>query len=91
MGTLLYRFIWNGKSFLSKDIVQPLCSEQGIDLPDIELIIQWRASCGLCTLWQQFGRAVCDLKLQGRALFLVEPKYFDTTKKVKANAAAELK
>ena len=62
-----------------------------MDLPDIELIIQWRASCDLCTLWQHFGRAVRDLKLQGRVLFLVESKYFDATKKAKVDAAAELK
>ena len=62
-----------------------------MDLPDIQLIIQWRASCDLCTLWQRFGRAVCDLKLQGQALFLVESKYFDAAKKAKAVAAAELK
>jgi hypothetical protein len=62
-----------------------------MDLPDIELIIQWRASCDLCTLWQRFGHAVRDLKLQGRALFLVELKYFDATKKAKVDAAAELK
>lgn len=64
---------------------------QGMDLPDIQLIIQWRASCDLCTLWQRFGRAVRDLKLQGKALFLVESKYFDAAKKAKAAAAAELK
>ena len=62
-----------------------------MDLPDIELIIQWRASCNLCTLWQHFGCTVHDLKLQGRALFLVESKYFDATKKAKGDAAAELK
>ncbi|KIM75556.1 hypothetical protein PILCRDRAFT_13474 [Piloderma croceum F 1598] len=70
------------------------CTESfgmGMDLPDIKLIIQWRASCDLCTLWQHFGRAVCDLKLQGQALFLVESKYFDAAKKAKAAAAAELK
>ncbi|KIM86617.1 hypothetical protein PILCRDRAFT_4530, partial [Piloderma croceum F 1598] len=63
----------------------------GMDLPDIKLIIQWRASCDLCTLWQRFGRAVRDLKLQGQALFLVESKYFGAAKKAKAAAAAELK
>jgi len=34
---------------------------------------------------------VRDLKLEGKALFLVEPKYFDTTKKARADAAEERK
>ena len=78
-------------AFYLNDIVWGLRSEQGIDLPDIQLIIQWRASCDLCTLWQRFGRAVRDLKLQGRALFLVEPKYFDAAKRAKADAELKRK
>ena len=62
-----------------------------MDLPDVELIIQWKATCDLCTLWQRFGRAVRDLRLQGKALFLVESKYFDAAKKSKADAAEERK
>ena len=62
-----------------------------MDLPDVELIIQWKATCDLCTLWQRFGRAVRDLRLQGKALFLVESKYFDAAKKAKADAAEERK
>ena len=62
-----------------------------MDLPDITLIIQWKATCDLCTLWQRFGRAVRDMRLEGKALFLVEPKYFDTTKKTRADAAKERK
>ncbi|KDQ57304.1 hypothetical protein JAAARDRAFT_131039, partial [Jaapia argillacea MUCL 33604] len=29
----------------------------GLDLPDIEIVIQWRAPCNINTLWQHFGRA----------------------------------
>lgn len=62
-----------------------------MDLPDIELIVQWKATCDLCTLWQRFGRAVRNQKLQGRALFFVETKYFDETKKKAALAAEKRK
>lgn len=44
--------------------------------------------CDLCMLWQQFRHATQDLKMQGKVLFLVESKYFDATKKAKADAAA---
>ncbi|KAJ7683797.1 P-loop containing nucleoside triphosphate hydrolase protein [Mycena rosella] len=35
------------------------CTESfgmGIDLPNITVVIQWRATCDMCTLWQRFGR-----------------------------------
>ncbi|KIM36196.1 hypothetical protein M413DRAFT_78603, partial [Hebeloma cylindrosporum] len=63
------------------------CTESfgmGIDLPDINLVIQWRATCDLCTLWQRFGRAARDFEIEAIALFLVEPMYFDETKEEKA-------
>ena len=30
---------------------------QGIDLSDIEIIIQWKMTCNLDALWQRFGHA----------------------------------
>jgi superfamily II DNA/RNA helicase len=68
-----------------------LIGAKGMDLPNITLIIQWKATYDLCTLWQRFGRAVRDLKLEGKALLLVESKYFDKTKEARANAAQEKK
>ncbi|KAJ7471217.1 hypothetical protein B0H11DRAFT_2040911 [Mycena galericulata] len=32
-------------------------TSQGLDLPDVLLIIQWRSTCDMCTLWQRIGRA----------------------------------
>lgn len=55
-------------------------NEQGVDIPDIDLVVQWRATCNIATLWQRFGRAARDPELEGKALFLVEPKYFDDEK-----------
>ncbi|KAJ7914658.1 hypothetical protein B0H13DRAFT_1557944, partial [Mycena leptocephala] len=50
---------------------------QGLDLPDIVLVIQWRSTCDMCTLCQRLGRAARALHLTAIGLFLVEPKRFD--------------
>ncbi|KAJ7750546.1 P-loop containing nucleoside triphosphate hydrolase protein [Mycena metata] len=49
----------------------------GLDLSGILLVIQWRSTCDMCTLWQRLGRAARALHLTARGLFLVEPKRFD--------------
>lgn len=56
-----------------------------MDIQDIELVIQWRATCDLCTLWQRFGRAARDRLRHAIALLLVESSHFDD---VKAKSAA---
>ncbi|EPT01979.1 hypothetical protein FOMPIDRAFT_1119094, partial [Fomitopsis schrenkii] len=53
----------------------------------IRLVVQWRMTCGLSTLWQHFGRAVRDLSQNGVAIFLVEPKYFHEEKQKLAEQA----
>ncbi|KAI0309162.1 hypothetical protein OF83DRAFT_1045589, partial [Amylostereum chailletii] len=50
---------------------------QGIDIPDIQVIIQWKLTCNMDTLWQRFGRAARDPSLEGIAIVFVEPKYLD--------------
>ncbi|KIL55528.1 hypothetical protein M378DRAFT_188664 [Amanita muscaria Koide BX008] len=47
----------------------------GVDLPDIEIIVQWRATCSLCTLWQRFGRAARGSGYDAVAILLFEKKY----------------
>ncbi|KAJ6458557.1 P-loop containing nucleoside triphosphate hydrolase protein [Mycena vitilis] len=60
----------------------------GLDLPDILLVIQWRSTCDMCTLWQRLGRAARALNLTATGLFLVEPKRFDANiEKAEARAA----
>ncbi|KAG1766501.1 P-loop containing nucleoside triphosphate hydrolase protein [Suillus placidus] len=49
----------------------------GMDVPDIILVIQWRATCSLSTVWQRFGRAVRNRALQGTALLFAEKEHFD--------------
>ena len=58
-------------------------------MPDISLVIQWKASCDMCTLWQRFGQGAHGFGLQAIALFLVEPMYFDETKEQKAGRKAK--
>ena len=56
---------------------------QGIDLQDIELVIQWKVTCDPCLLWQRFGRAARDKHLQATALLFVETKDCDPTEEKK--------
>lgn len=62
-----------------------------MDLPDIQLVIQWKATCDLCTLWQRFGRGGRGSDQLATAILLVEKK--DTNKEhlQKAERAAKRK
>ncbi|KAF8185802.1 P-loop containing nucleoside triphosphate hydrolase protein [Mycena galopus ATCC 62051] len=60
----------------------------GLDLPDVLLVIQWKSTCDMCTLWQRLARAARALNLVAIGLFLVEPKCFDANiAKAEARAA----
>jgi ATP-dependent DNA helicase RecQ len=54
-----------------------------MDIPDIILVIQWRATCKLSTVWQRFGHAIRDCALQGLALLFAEKEYFDDVREEK--------
>ena len=60
---------------------QSLQVKQGMDIPDIKLVVQWRATCTLSMQWQRFGCAGRDKKTQATAIFLVEKEHFDDEKK----------
>ncbi|THG96024.1 hypothetical protein EW026_g5739 [Hermanssonia centrifuga] len=49
----------------------------GMDISDIELIIQYKVTCSLCALWQRFGRGARDREKEATAIFFVEAKYLD--------------
>lgn len=55
-----------------------------MDVPDIQLVLQWRATCKLSVLWQQFGHAVPDRSLQGTAILFAEKEFFDDERVAKA-------
>lgn len=51
---------------------------QGIDLKDIDLVIQWKVTCDPCMMWQRFGRGARDKDMQATALLFVELKDLDS-------------
>jgi superfamily II DNA/RNA helicase len=57
--------------------------KQGMDQPDIHLVIQWKATCDMCTLWQRFGRAARNLVIDAEAILFVEPALTDAKKETK--------
>jgi len=55
-----------------------------MDLPNIKIVVQWKATCNLCTLWQRFGRAARGSQQTGTAILLVEKKDTDDERQAKA-------
>ena len=62
-----------------------------MDLPDIEIVIQWKATCDLCTLWQRFGRVARGQGKEGVAILLVEKKDTNEERAAKAERASKRK
>lgn len=56
-------------------------------MPDVGIVIQYRATCDLNTMWQRFGRAARGPGTEAIAVLLAESKYFDDTKEKAAKAA----
>ncbi|KAG1806001.1 uncharacterized protein BJ212DRAFT_1223494, partial [Suillus subaureus] len=53
----------------------------GMDILDIEIIIQWWAMYHLTTLWQCLGCAAQNKQLMGTGLLFAEKEYFDDERK----------
>ncbi|KAF8430428.1 hypothetical protein L210DRAFT_3418126, partial [Boletus edulis BED1] len=51
----------------------------GMDVPDVELVVQWCTTCTSPSLWQRFGHAVHDKALNGTALLFAEKEHFDSS------------
>ena len=62
-----------------------------MDLPNIKIVVQWKATCDLCTLWQRFGRVARGRDAVGTAILLVEKKDTDEERVAKAERAAKRK
>lgn len=45
-----------------------------MDLPDVKVVVQYRATCGLCMLWQRFGRGARGEDTEATGVLLVEKK-----------------
>ncbi|KAG1867739.1 hypothetical protein F4604DRAFT_1584971 [Suillus subluteus] len=90
MGVLYDRILWNGKLNLGILLINELTATQGIDISDICIVIQWRATwCSLATIWQRFGRAVRNISLEGTAILFAEKEYFDVYKTEKEKRRVE--
>lgn len=48
-----------------------------MNLPDIKLVVQWKATCELSMLWQRFGWAAHGTGQGATAILLVEKKDTD--------------
>ena len=62
---------------------------QGLDLPDIKVVIQWRVRCGMCTLWQRFGRGARSPDTAAVAILFAEARHFDDEKEKARKAKAK--
>jgi hypothetical protein len=81
MGVNDNRFVRDGKFFIYFWDEYSNAS-QGMDIPDILVVCQWRATLpSISTIWQQFGRCVRDPTLQGIVYLLVEKEHFDAERK----------
>lgn len=47
---------------------------QGMDVNDIKIVVQYKATTDFCTLWQRFGRAARASGATADAILLVENK-----------------
>ncbi|TFK59387.1 P-loop containing nucleoside triphosphate hydrolase protein [Pluteus cervinus] len=61
----------------------------GMDLPDIKIVVQWKATCDMCTLWQRFGRAARGEGEDGIAILIVENKDTLAAREEKARLAEQ--
>ncbi|KAM6489692.1 P-loop containing nucleoside triphosphate hydrolase protein [Amanita muscaria] len=46
----------------------------GLDVPDIKIVVQYKATCDMCTLWQRFGRAARSAEHVATVILLAEKK-----------------
>ncbi|KAH9023948.1 P-loop containing nucleoside triphosphate hydrolase protein [Lactarius pseudohatsudake] len=49
----------------------------GLDLWDIEIVVQWRYTQSLCMLWQRLGQAARDPNKEATGIYMVEPQHTD--------------
>ncbi len=59
-----------------------------MDLPNIEIVVQWKATCDMCTLWQRFGRVARGVGRSGTAILLVERKDTEDERRSKFEKSA---
>ncbi|KII91007.1 hypothetical protein PLICRDRAFT_553037 [Plicaturopsis crispa FD-325 SS-3] len=60
----------------------------GLDIRDVEVVIQWTYTPSLCTLVQRVGRGGRHPEVEATGIYLVERDHFDWYKQAKAERAA---
>ncbi|KAI1781685.1 P-loop containing nucleoside triphosphate hydrolase protein, partial [Ganoderma leucocontextum] len=71
------------EEFARGDLLGLYCTDSfgmGIDVATIQIIVQWRPTCDIDTLWQRFGRAARGAGTEGLAILIVDGKHFDEAK-----------
>lgn len=63
-------------SLASTETHRIIATPQGIDIPNIDIVIQYKVPKDLCSLAQRFGRAARDLARNGKAVLFAEPSFF---------------
>lgn len=56
-----------------------------MDIPDIAIVVQWKATCKLTELWQRWGRAARAPGESGVAILFAEKDLFDDAREEKRN------
>ena len=54
-----------------------------MDISNIRIVAQWKATCSLSTIWQRWGHAARDRGLQGIVILFAEKEYFDDVREEK--------
>lgn len=87
----MYGCRWNGKLCAQLTSLPDLLSfyVQGIDIPDVELVVQFQVPNKFCTLFQRFGRGARHRSCLALVVLIAEPKYFDDTKETAKQRAAK--
>lgn len=61
-----------------------------MDLPDVDIVVQWKATCNMCDLWQRFGRAARAPGMEATGILFVEKAHLDDARELKkTNAEAK--
>ncbi|KAF7969654.1 hypothetical protein HWV62_26757 [Athelia sp. TMB] len=63
----------------------------GMDLPNIDIVAQWRATCDMSDLWQCFGRVARAIGREGTGILFFERAHLDKTRENKRVAAGKRK
>ncbi|KAI0635614.1 P-loop containing nucleoside triphosphate hydrolase protein [Trametes polyzona] len=59
----------------------------GMDVAKVKVVIQWRMTCDMDSLWQRWGHAARAFGTRALAILFVESKYFDDEKEQAAARA----